>query len=89
MFKSFLLIVLSVSAFSIANENDVGLIITNYYYDQWGRPIPYTQVRRTNYYYNPYRSSYYNPYTPFYYSQDLPGADPDRFEEMYYQNLKR
>ncbi len=89
MFKSFLLITLCISMFSIAEEDqNVGWIITNYYYDQSGRPYSYST--RTNYYYNsPYRGAYYNPYTPYYYSRDLPGADPDRFEDMYYQNLKR
>lgn len=111
-----LMFVLSLSAFSIAEEPDeVALIITNYQYDRWGRPSGRTVQRQPGIYYNPNNNSqyynnnsqyynnnsqYYNNNSPYYnspyynypyynYPGSLPGADPDRFEDIFEQNSRK
>lgn len=85
MFKLILAIFLSISAFSVAvPDNHIGLIITNYQYDRFGRPI--RTVQQPNPYYN--NSPYYTPYYDPYYPTSLPGADPDRMEAIFEENQK-
>lgn len=80
MSKYFFLLLLAKSALSIAEEN-VGVIITNYRYDEWGRPM--------GTYSYPVNSQYPNPYyNPYYYPTSLPGSDPERFEDIFEQNRK-
>lgn len=84
------ILLLGISAFSYATE-DVAVIITNYHYDQWGRPAGRTVEMRPGVYYNPSFSPYYqDPYyqNPYYYPRSLPGADPDRFEELFEKNSR-
>lgn len=84
MFNIALLFLLSTSSYSIADD-DIGLIITDYTYDQWGRAIPHSRVVNNSGYTNPYNDPNFNPYTP----KALPGADPNRFDDLFYQNQKR
>lgn len=81
MFKHALVLALSVAAFSEA------VIVTNYHYDSFGRPIGRTVQYQPGVYYNPsFNNPYYYPY--YQYSGSLPGADPDRFDEIYEHNLR-
>lgn len=81
----FIVILMSFSAFSIGEE-EVAVIITNYQYDQWGRPAGRTVQYQPGVYYNP-SFPYNGPY--YQYSGSLPGADPDRFEEIFEKNSRR
>lgn len=87
-----LALLISVSPFLVAEEDqDVGY--RRYRRSSHYRIDPYRgrlrrDLYRNNYFggqfYNPYYSPYFTePYYPF----GLPGADPNRFEEIYEQNL--
>lgn len=80
-------VLVGLASFAFAQEEDnTAVIITNYQYDQWGRP-----VGRSAYYQNSgYNNGYYNnPYNDPYYQPTLPGADPDRMEDLFEQNSRR
>lgn len=85
MFIIALSFLLNFQNFSSLEEKEIGLIITNYYYDQWGRRIPQSRVVNSSSVHDPYFNRYNNPYSP----KGLPGADPDRFDDLFYQNQKR
>lgn len=80
---------LSVSALSYAKEDtDVGVIITNYEYDSFGRPRGQSvQVQQSPYYNtNPYSNPNYSyPYN----STNLPGLDPNRMNDLFEQNSRK
>lgn len=82
-----LILLLNFSDFSLVQDKEeIGLIITNYYYDQWGRRFSNTQYVPNNAHpYGPYYDPRYTPYSP----NSLPGADPDRFEDLFNQNQRR
>lgn len=85
MIRGMLALSLSLTILSFAEDrDDVSVIITNYYYDEWGRPIRSSQ-QVPNYSNYPYNNPYNYPYTP----SSLPGADPDRFEEIFEQNSRK
>lgn len=85
MFIYALIFLLNITVYSVAE--DVGVIITNYYYDEFGRPRGSSSTVQPGPY-DPYRSPYDNRYVP-YSPAGLPGADPDRFEDTYYENVRR
>ena len=88
MFKYAVMLALGFSSFSLAEEDtDVAIIITNYQYDSWGRPVGRSVQYQPGAYYNPYGNPYNDPY--YQYPGSLPGADPDRFEEIFEKNSRR
>ena len=83
-----LMCLVSLSAFSLAEEtDDVAVIVTNYQYDRWGRPIGRTVQMQPGVYYNPSFNPYYN-YPYYQYPGSLPGSDPDRMEDLFEQNSR-
>lgn len=90
MNKAIFILMLSASVYSFAEEedSDVGVIITNYEYDSFGRPRGQSvQVQQGPYYNN---NPYNNPnYSYPYNSSNLPGLDPNRMDDLFEQNSRR
>jgi hypothetical protein len=90
MYIAITVLMLSLSAFPYAEEKDtdVGVIITNYEYDSFGRPRGQSvQVQQGPYYNtNPYNNpNYAYPYN----NANLPGLDPDRMDDLFEQNSRK
>ncbi len=89
MYVAITVLILSASVFSYAEEKDtdVGVIITNYEYDSFGRPRGQSvQVQQGPYYNNnPYSNPNYYPYN----TSNLPGSDPNRMDDLFEQNSRR
>lgn len=66
------------------DQQDVGVVITNYTYDEYGRAIPHSEVVPNSYYRN--NPSNYNTYYPT--TTNLPGLDPDRQEDIFEKNRR-
>lgn len=86
MYTAITVLILGLSSFSYAEvkDTDVGVIITNYEYDSFGRQRGQSvQVQQGSY----YNADPYN--NPNYVSPNLPGLDPNRMDDLFEQNSRR